>query len=68
MVADATEYSCGGGLGVECCMPAQADNACDKVDDCTGGLPKFCKVCSDGSTACAHWACLEGTCSIASCD
>lgn len=66
-VGDATQYSCGGGLGVECCLPAQADNQCAAASDCSGLLPNFCVKCSDGSTSCAHWSCVEGACQVASC-
>ena len=66
-VGDATQYSCGGGLGVECCLPPAADNSCSEASDCSGALPDFCRVCSDGSESCAHWACDSGTCQIESC-
>ena len=67
-IGDATQYSCGGGLGVECCLPVQADNSCSSASDCSGGLPQFCRVCSDNTTECAHWSCVENTCQITSCD
>jgi hypothetical protein len=67
-VGDATEYSCGGGVGVECCLPAQAPNSCHADADCTGALPQFCRVCSDGSTECAHWSCVSNACEITSCN
>ncbi|MFT3697933.1 MAG: hypothetical protein QM831_32635 [Kofleriaceae bacterium] len=67
-IGDATQYSCGGGLGVECCLPLQADNSCKTADDCTGFLPQFVKQCSDGTTAGAHWECLENACAVASCN
>lgn len=67
-IGDATEYSCGGGLGVECCLPAQPDNSCQADTDCSGILPQFCRQCSDGTTSCAHWSCAEGACQIATCN
>ncbi len=66
-VGDATQYSCGGGLGVECCLPPAPSNSCSAASDCSGALPDFCRLCSDGSEACAHWACDSGTCQIESC-
>jgi hypothetical protein len=69
-VADASEYSCNTGLelGIECCLPAQADNSCDSASDCSGSLPSFCTTCSDGSQACAHWSCESNSCQIVSCE
>ena len=67
-VGDATQYSCGGGLGVECCLPLQPDNSCNTDGDCSGSLPHFCKQCEDGTTSCAHWSCLEKACQITSCN
>ena len=67
-VADATQYSCGGGLGVECCLPPQPSGSCADSNDCSGALPVFCVACPDGSEGCAHWACVDGTCQVASCD
>jgi hypothetical protein len=67
-VADATEYSCGSGLGVECCLPAQPDTSCTTADDCSGLLPQFCRTCDDGSQSCAHWSCGSSACEIATCD
>lgn len=67
-IGDATEYSCGGGVGVECCLPPQAENGCHTDTDCSGILPQFCVQCSDGSTSCAHWSCVENACQIATCN
>lgn len=69
-VGDATQYSCGGGLGIECCLPRPAPTgpACKKASDCSGALPDFCRVCSDGSSSCAHFSCDSGHCTIATCD
>jgi hypothetical protein len=67
-IGDATQYSCGGGLGVECCLPPQADTGCHADSDCSGILPQFCRTCSDGSTSCAHWSCVENACQIATCN
>ncbi len=66
-IGDATRYSCGGGDGVECCLPAAPSNSCSEASDCSGAVPDFCRVCSDGSEQCAHWACDTGTCQIESC-
>ncbi len=66
-IGDATEYSCGGGLGVECCLPMQADNGCTADTDCSGALPQYCRQCDDGSTVCAHWSCVQGACNVVSC-
>jgi hypothetical protein len=68
-VADANQFSCGGGLGVECCMPPAHDNSCSQASDCTGLLPQFCRQCGpDGTvTACAHWDCVNNACAIVSC-
>lgn len=67
-IGDATQYSCGGGVGVECCLPLQPDNSCNATSDCAGFLPQFCKQCGDGSTSCAHWSCVENACQVATCD
>lgn len=67
-IGDANEYSCGGGLGVECCLPLQASNSCQTDSDCTGFLPQFCRACGDGTTQCAHWSCVTNACEIASCN
>ncbi len=66
-VGDANTYSCGGGAGVQCCLPPAA-NGCAADSDCTGLLPQFCRTCSDGSDGCAHWSCLESSCQIATCN
>jgi hypothetical protein len=40
-------------------------SACTAATDCTGPLPKIaCRLCSDGSSACPHWECDNGTCQI----
>jgi hypothetical protein len=67
-VGDARQYSCGGGLGVECCFPASDGASCNADKDCSGILPQFCKVCSDGSTSCAHWACQAHHCAVTTCN
>ena len=68
-IGDATQYSCGGGLGVECCLPKPAPTgpACKSASDCTGPLPHFCKLCDDGSSACAHYTCEQKHCTILTC-
>jgi hypothetical protein len=65
-IGDANQYSCGGGLGVECCLPPQAP-ACQAASDCGGVLPQFCRLCSDGTSSCAHWSCVNNACEIATC-
>ena len=67
-LGDANEYSCGGGVGVECCLPRQSANACNTDADCSGALPQFCRQCSDGSEACAHWSCASNACEIVTCE
>jgi hypothetical protein len=50
--------------------PAAADaatNACERDQECSGPLPHFCRVCSDGVSVCAHWACVNHTCVTQSC-
>ena len=42
-------------------------NQCVTAADCTGPLPQFCEICADGSTACAHWSCVAGQCSVNAC-
>ena len=60
-------YSCGGGLGVTCCMPQQQSNQCELDTDCSGALPQFCRVCGDGTESCAHWSCVSNSCQIVTC-
>jgi hypothetical protein len=68
-VGDATQYSCGGGLGVECCLPQVQSTGCMQDTDCAnaGPLPQFCSQCADGTTECAHWSCVENECKISGC-
>jgi hypothetical protein len=47
------------------CVPDGA--TCKKAADCKGPLPQYCLVCSDGTAACAHWACVNHQCEIATC-
>jgi hypothetical protein len=49
--------------------PARAGEGdpCTKASQCRGFLPHFCKVCSNGRSACAHWACVQHKCEIQSC-
>ncbi|HEY1557033.1 MAG TPA: hypothetical protein VGF94_19495 [Kofleriaceae bacterium] len=68
-VGDATQDSCGGGLGVECCLPATAEaQSCDVDSDCSGALPRYCRSCSDGTEDCAHWSCAANSCAIVTCE
>jgi hypothetical protein len=41
--------------------------ACVSALDCKGALPTFCLLCPDGSAGCAHWACVNNACEIATC-
>jgi hypothetical protein len=41
--------------------------ACVTAADCKGPLPRVCEVCRPGGEACAHWACVAGTCEIKIC-
>jgi predicted secreted protein len=41
--------------------------ACSSANDCTGVLPTLCQVCDNGSTACAHFACVSGACVVKVC-
>jgi hypothetical protein len=58
-VGDATEYSCGGGLGVMCCLPKQTQNECEsKGGGCVALTPTSC---SDGiSTGAEGYSCGGG--------
>jgi len=40
---------------------------CTEATDCSGILPDFCRLCSDGTSACAHWSCLSNQCEIVTC-
>jgi hypothetical protein len=43
VVGDANDYSCGGGLGVMCCLPKPAENACVAAGgSCVGLAPGNC--------------------------
>lgn len=66
-IGDATEYSCGSGLGVECCLAPPVDTSCSAATDCAGLVPQFCRACDDGTQACAHWSCVANSCAIVSC-
>jgi hypothetical protein len=48
-------------------VPPVEPAACQLDSDCSGFLPQFCRVCSDGTTACAHWSCLDSACLVTSC-
>jgi len=45
------------------CVP----DGCSATSECTGALPALCQLCSDGSSGCAHFACVAGQCTIAYC-
>lgn len=48
------------------CSPSGA--ACLTAADCHSSLPHSCLICPDGSMACAHHECVEGTCQVVTCD
>ncbi|HMA92697.1 MAG TPA: hypothetical protein VKP30_08425, partial [Polyangiaceae bacterium] len=54
------------------CVPDEAGDAgvaaCNTAADCKGLLPSICEQCPNGNTACAHFACTAGACSVAICD
>ena len=41
---------------------SDALKACHHASDCKGPLPQLCEQCSDGSSACAHWECVNHKC------
>ncbi len=41
--------------------------SCKTARACKGALPDLCKLCSDGSDGCAHWACDNNKCEIDYC-
>jgi hypothetical protein len=41
---------------------------CNTAADCSGVLPQLCEVCADGTTACAHFACVNNSCQVAICN
>jgi hypothetical protein len=47
--------------------PAQAAGSCMRASQCRGPLPQICERCSNGRTACAHWACLAHRCTLQIC-
>jgi hypothetical protein len=47
-------------------QPTQA-NQCTLDTDCSGILPQFCRVCSDGTESCAHWSCVANSCEVVTC-
>jgi hypothetical protein len=50
-----------------CVDDQQTGGACSADSDCSGILPQFCQQCSDGTTSCAHWACVSGQCQTVTC-
>ena len=40
---------------------------CIADTECDGPLPQECRVCEDGTLACAHWTCESGACAVATC-
>jgi hypothetical protein len=49
------------------CKCAPDAPQCSTAADCKGLLPRFCVTCADGTFGCAHWACVQGACQIATC-
>lgn len=47
------------------CVPDTT--SCSTAAECTGPLPALCRVCSDGTSGCAHFACVRGQCTVAYC-
>ena len=49
--------------------PAQAANSdrCRTASQCHGPLPQICMRCSNGHSACAHWACVHHKCEMQIC-
>ncbi len=41
---------------------------CQTADTCSGALPDLCRICPNGSSDCAHWACKLGSCAVSLCD
>lgn len=45
-----------------------AQNECSKSTDCKGPLPNYCvSLCADGTSACSHFECISGACTVATC-
>jgi hypothetical protein len=44
-----------------------AEGTSEALHQCTGPLPQLCQVCSDGTTACAHWVNDHGKCTVETC-
>jgi hypothetical protein len=57
-------FYCDVAVDVGHCLP---NGSCDDAEDCKGLLPQLCMRCSDGSSGCAHHACVAGKCEIAYC-
>ena len=49
------------------CVPDSGASSCVTAADCKGVLPALCQQCSDGTTACAHFACASGSCQVVTC-
>ncbi len=49
------------------CQCVPNTGSCDRASDCTGALPDFCRTCSNGRSACAHWSCTNHVCTLATC-
>lgn len=48
-------------------MPVAGAPECRVDADCSGPLPRICRVCDDGRDACAHWTCVNGVCTATTC-
>jgi hypothetical protein len=48
--------------------PSDAGASDGGTCDCSGlALPDICMVCSNGMSACAHFACVSGVCAVEIC-
>jgi hypothetical protein len=54
-------------LGALVGAPAEAAQRCSTARQCHGALPQICMRCSNGGSACAHWACVRHTCEVQLC-
>lgn len=46
---------------------AADEQSCRTAAECRGFLPHICEVCSNGESACAHWACVSHKCTMEIC-
>jgi hypothetical protein len=66
-------WACGGGLASpgastsETLWTDTGAKSCQAVTDCRFPTPQYCEQCSDGTTVCAHWACVQSACQLEVC-